>query len=432
MMCKLFVIILVILPIKIYATNSDTTRIAVEEYREKVLAYSLELKESDERVKQAALAVRAIRSGMLPQISGGINFNYQLDNQDFEIGDLSFELSQYNYGAAFTLAQNIFSGFNIKRKSRVAESDVEIASSARVLTVDNIIYGADYAYWTLSAFDAYYDVAKRYLELVRNTQRLVRERYESGLISKNDLLLIDTRVSEAELNFSKVEGERNGIVIAFNILMGMQLDSITIHTYPIYIKSPTTPIFVEIEDVLVMRPEYMIAMSQINRSQEELRVIKSEYLPQLSVGVTGNYQTQTINFDNNLQLNGVVFAQLQIPIFAGGGRRSRAEIERSNIRSDEYYAMQVRDMIAQEVLSSMSDIEATIKQLFVSQNNMKSADESLALSNYSFNEGLISIIDLMQAQLSWLTAVNGSIAANYNYHLALSMYHRSIGKYDRY
>ncbi len=116
-----------------------------------------------------------------------------------------------------------------------------------------------------------------------------------------------------------------------------------------------------------------------------------------------------------------------MPIFAGGSRRYRIAKSNSQIRNYEYAMQQVRDNAIKEITTAFSDIISAVEQLKISTQNMKSAEESLELSNYSFSQGQISIIDLMQAQVSWLSANNGMIAASYNYHIALSVYYKSTG-----
>lgn len=414
------------------AQTIKDTMITQTTYRQYVMDYSLQLKQAKEGVTQAEEGIRAVRSGLLPQLSGALDFNYMMKTIAFDLEGGSLKLKPYNYGASMTAAQNIYSGGVVRKKTRVAEYSADMALSSEKLTIDNIIFNADYAYWSMAAINAYLEVTQEYLNVVKGTHALVQERFDNGLISKNDLLLIETRVSEAELSYSLMEGQYKNAIIGINILMGRKPSSYFSLAEDIFVENPTLPEVADMDQVLLNRPEYIIAASTVNQNKETLRVTKSDYLPQVAVGVTGQYQTQSINFDGKAQLNGVAFAQVKVPIFAGNSRKHRVAIDNSKVRASQYEMQNVHDMIVQDVASSWSNLTENVKQLAIAKQNLDTATQSLSLSSFSFNQGLLSILDLMQAQLSWFGAYNSSIEANYNYRVAMSQYYKAIGAYDRY
>lgn len=414
------------------AQSVGDTVITPMTYRQYVTDYSLQLKQAKEGVTQAEEGIRAVRSGLLPQLSGALDFNYMMKTIAFELGGGSLKLKPYNYGASMTAAQNIYSGGVVRKKTRVAEYSADMALSNEKLTIDNIIFNADYAYWSMAAINAYLDVTKEYLNVVKGTHTLVQERFDNGLISKNDLLLIETRVSEAELSFSLMESQYKNAIIGVNMLMGRKPASYFSLSEEIFVTSPEMPEAPDMEQVLLNRPEYIIAAATVSQNRETLKVTKSDYLPQVAVGVTGQYQTQQINFDGKAQFNGIAFAQVKVPIFAGNLRKHRVAIDNSKVRASQYEMQNVQDMIVQDVATAWSNLTENAKQLTIAKQNLETATQSLSLSSFSFNQGLLSILDLMQAQLSWFGAYNSSIEANYNYRVAISQYHKAIGAYDRY
>lgn len=412
-------------------TQSDSV-ITPASYRQSVMDYSMQLKQAKEGVTQAEEGIRAVRSGFLPQLSGALDFNYMMKTIAFELGGGSLKLKPFNYGASMTAAQNIYSGGVVRKKTRVAEYSADMALSNEKLTIDNVIFNADYAYWSMAAINAYLEVTKEYLSVVKGTHSLVQERYDNGLISKNDLLMIQTRVSEAELSFSLMEGQYKNAIIGVNMLMGRKPTSYFSLSDEVFVKTPEMPEAPDMEQVLLNRPEYVIAQASVYQNKETLKVTKSDYLPQVAVGVTGQFQTQQINFDGKALLNGIAFAQVKVPIFAGNSRKHRVAIDNSKVRASQYEMQNVHDIIVSDVATALSNLSENTKQLTIAKQNLDIATQSLSLSSFSFNQGLLSILDLMQAQLSWFGAYNSSIEANYNYRVAMSQYYKAIGEYDRY
>lgn len=66
---------------------------------------------------------------------------------------------------------------------------------------------------------------------------------------------------------------------------------------------------------------------------------------------------------------------------------------------------------------SRTQIEATAESLRI-------AGENLEISTYSYNEGLVTVLDVLQAQLNWIQLYTNSITARYDYALAVAAYER--------
>mgnify|MGYP000302553494 FL=1 len=62
--------------------------------------------------------------------------------------------------------------------------------------------------------------------------------------------------------------------------------------------------------------------------------------------------------------------------------------------------------------------------MFSSLRNLKIAGENLDISTYSYNEGQATILDVLQAQLSWIQIYTNTITAQFNYAVAVSAYKR--------
>ncbi len=58
------------------------------------------------------------------------------------------------------------------------------------------------------------------------------------------------------------------------------------------------------------------------------------------------------------------------------------------------------------------------------------ASENLEISTYSYNEGLVSIVDLMTAQISWMQLYTNAINSEYSYQLALASYQKVVGRVE--
>ena len=70
------------------------------------------------------------------------------------------------------------------------------------MTTDNIIYAADVSYWTLAANESLFYISQEFVLIVKELDGIVQKRFDEGAISKTDLLMVKTRLKEAELQES--------------------------------------------------------------------------------------------------------------------------------------------------------------------------------------------------------------------------------------
>ena len=73
-----------------------------------------------------------------------------------------------------------------------------------------------------------------------------------------------------------------------------------------------------------------------------------------------------------------------------------------------------------------TNIVESASQIDIARANLEVARENLSLNTFSYNEGLLTILDVISAQLSWLQAYTNTITANFNQKVAIAAYHKAI------
>ena len=88
-----------------------------------------------------------------------------------------------------------------------------------------------------------------------------------------------------------------------------------------------------------------------------------------------------------------------------------------------------RDAAAREEADGWSALASSRAQMLSSLHNLKIAGENLDISTYSYNEGQATILDVLQAQLSWIQIYTNAITAQFNYAVAVAAYERITAAY---
>ena len=83
----------------------------------------------------------------------------------------------------------------------------------------------------------------------------------------------------------------------------------------------------------------------------------------------------------------------------------------------------VQDIVREE-MNGWTALVQSRAQVDASEESLRIAGENLSISTYSYGEGLATILDVLQAQLSWIQLYSNAIRAHYNYAVAVSDYQR--------
>lgn len=286
-----------------------------------------------------------------------------------------------------------------------------------------MLYAADYAYWNLSALNLYAAAMRQYVALIVSLKEVVDWRFKEGYIAKGDVLMTDARLSEARYQLVTAEQRAEVALHNFNILRGAAAaDSVRLADS--IRDSLPLPQRVPFGEALSLRPDYAAAAFRAVQAEAGVRVARAPFNPQVSVGLGGSWKPYTPNRTGAIVVDGSVFVNLSVPIFHGGERRRAMGAARARQLESEWNAAQIRDDIEREEMNGWTAIVQSRAQVDASERSLRIAAENLEISTYSYREGLVTILDVLQAQLSWIQLYTNDLTARYNYALAISDYRR--------
>ena len=95
-----------------------------------------------------------------------------------------------------------------------------------------------------------------------------------------------------------------------------------------------------------------------------------------------------------------------------------------DVRLQEWTAALRHDDIVREEMNGWTALVQSRAQVDATEESLRIAAENLSISTYSYGEGLATILDVLQAQLSWIQLYSNAIRAHYNYAVAVSDYQR--------
>lgn len=387
----------------------------LDDYRRAVAEYSWTLKTAASRSEEAVEILGMARTGYLPRLSLEGSFTGTVHHYE--------GLKQWTFGVLPQFVQVVYGGGAVKAAYRQAELGYDIALCDQEFSALEVRYMADYAYWNLSAAELYAAAMREYVAIIRSLKKVVDDRFREGYIAKGDVLMTDTRLNEAEYELVTAEKNYEVAVHNYNILRGTDA-GLEIRLVQSIRDSIPMPGRMTLHEALVQRPDYRAALLQTDQAAEGVRAARAPYNPQVSVGIGGSWAPFVPNRTGETTVDGSAFVKLAVPIFHWGERRRAMGAARAVQAQSEWRAAALHDAILQDEMNGWTAVIKGHAQVETTEKSLRIAGENLDISTYSYGEGLATILDVLQAQLSWIQLYTNAIRARYTYAVAVSDYQR--------
>ena len=401
---------------------------SLEEYRERVEAYSQVLKQQKLQAVGSREARKVAHTGYLPQIDIAGNGTLNLRNPDIWSGPVG-QVRSYTFQAQAVVTQPLYAGGSINAKYKVAKDNEKLDQLSVEMTINQINYQSDSYYWSASAAYATLHSAMMYENIVKEQYTLINERFTQGAISRTDLLMISTRLKEAELQLIQARQSYTLALQKLNILMGVAPNAPVENLSAINIPCEDIQLM-NLDEVLNRRPEYEQSFINIHKYEVQRKAALSQYNPQVSMSVAAGWFTMSPNFGFPTPFTPIASMNVSIPIFRWGARFKTNREQKAYIAIQQLQQSYIADNISQELSAATTNLTETSKQVDTAESTIAVAKENLDLITYSYNEGNATMVDVLSAQLSWLQSQNNLINALLSQKMAVADYKKVISTDD--
>lgn len=401
-------------------TLDDCCRIAVENNKQRKL--------SEYSVRQAEIQAKNVEADFLPKFSASGGYLYA--NKDFSMElapSLAASLNMNNtYFAGIQLEQPIYMGGKILSARRMANIGESIANINKRKTDSDIRIETEEAYWNVIKSEELNLVATRYKELVSELYSSVEKMNSTGMTPKNELLKVKVKLNEAELLMRRSENAVRLSKMALCHVIGMSLTSDievsgSIEFIPLSAK--------DYEFTVQNRPEYKLLTENINLKKEQIKSVKSDFLPKIGLVAGYNY-IDGIRMNNHKFLKNDVFSVMlavKVPLFHWGEGHRKVKSAKIEMQKAEVTRCEMVEKMQLEVARNSNLMDEAQLEVELTENALESAEESLKESRKSFETGMATLTDYLEAQAGWQKSYFEAISAKTEYHVAKSKFLNSLG-----
>ena len=373
----------------------------LEKYRTMALDYNHDLKAAEKNIAASMEVEKSARADLKPKLSGAASFQYTGNPMELTLDIPSIGLSKtvegknLNYGGSLSILQPVYTGGRVLESIRMAQHQQALAGNQAKALNDAVCYQTDIQYWSAVARQEIVDVAEDFRNSIAALVKTIKERVEVGLVDPQDLLMAEVKLNEAEYQLLQAQSNFETGRMALNSMIGVRLEQPTEldAQIPIVVVSDSLWLSTGME-----RPEIQMAYDKIRIAESTKKLNDSQFKPQFYVGVEGSYSSPGYNFKKDLDPNYAVYAKVSVPIFEWGKRRSEKRVSSFRIGMAEDNLNKVVDRVELEVSVARKALSQAIERVRLSESSLAKAEENEAKAVERYNEGKVSVVEVIDAQ----------------------------------
>lgn len=336
------------------------------------------------------------------------------------------------YNVKLTLQQPVFTGFKLSSSSNIAEYNYEAQKQEYTKDEQQLVFNIKNAYWNLFKAVKVKAAVDENVSLIEAHLTDVKNFFDQGLSTKNDVLKVQVQLAEAQLR--QIDA-KNGVELAksnLNNVIGLSLSTDVEVQSDVSINTDVVPDLDQlIEQSMENRPELKAMDFQLKAGESGITFAQSNWYPQ--VYLTGDYYYSRPNqrifpaedkftgtWDVGVGLSWDVWNWLST-----SDQTKEAEAQYEQVK-DGYKSL--KDGITLEVTQNYLNLLKAKEKITTADQSVHQAEENYRVTDETFKNGIALNSDLLDAEFALMQAKTNYIQSLADYEVAKASLEKSIGK----
>jgi len=361
----------------------------------------------------------------LPQINYNsvTEFNPEVASQLLPgkfLGDPSKDLVPVQMGTTYNLRTGVEVTQALYRKDllvqmRAAGLYSNISQTKHKLTKEQLIYNVAYSFFAIQAkADLIRATTEDYLNL-KDVLTIAKSQYENGVIKGIDYHTLQINVSNKEASLSQLETEYMNQLADFNYLLGLPADT----RVSIADSISAEMIIPQQQKQTAERNDILLTRQMVESKQVDIKKIRAELTPSINSYLRYNYQAQFNNADKVANSDywfrgSTIGISVAVPIFDGNRRRNRIKAAELQLDQLKYQSTLQQQRAEVEYLNASYVLTNNLQQAGITKKNLQLAVGVFNSRKALYNEGVSSLVELLDAERELTNARKLSLQADVN------------------
>jgi len=388
------------------------------------------VKQAERQVDAASADVELSRTRYYPDfsISGSYMRLGPVANISLAGGE-SFDLYPAdNYDAHLRLYQLLYD-FGERRTS------VRLAEAAKKSTQDNIdIVKSNLAFRTMAAFNTILilqrsiDVINDQITALNRHLEITRQKVDAGSATKFDVLTTQVRIAVANDGLIEVQNGLRDQEIILRQLTGLPDDQpLALQGDFTYAQNSDISIDSLMELARAQRPELIRSRDAETMAGLHIEMASLSDRPSLGAIATAGFKNGYVPNLKQLKANYTAGLSVDIPLFNGRKSHYRTVGARADLAAARERTAGIEQQVSSEVNQAVEALKASLDKIRNSEIQVKQAEEAISLANTQYKAGVVTNLDLLDAQTAYAQAKLIHLRALYQYTMSRNRLDQAIG-----
>lgn len=329
------------------------------------------------------------------------------------------------------VTQPIYTGGRLTQLYKIAKATEQIAAIESEAKHDEIIYGVDEAYWRVVSVAKKKELAEQYYRLLCQLEQDVQEALSEGLVTQADLLKVTTKRGEAEVKRLQAT---NGLTLS-NMALA-QICGLPLSTAFVLDESGLDETALPVDEVnaeaaVANRSEIQLLEQTQKIAQSNAMLMAAGLQPNIvaSAGYIYTNPNADNGFSNKWDGKGFFSAGVvvNVPIaHADDILRYKAAKHAANamaLKTEE-----TRELLTLQTTQANQKLTEAQQKIALARLTQNNAAEVLRMAQESYDAGMITASELMQAQTAWLAAATDLVDAEVEAKTTETQLRKYLGK----
>ena len=329
------------------------------------------------------------------------------------------------------VTQPIWVGGRLIQAYKIAKATEEMASIESEAKHDATIYAVDEAYWRVVSVSKKKALAEQYYKLLCQLEQDVKEALDEGLVTQADLLKVTTKRGEAEVK--KLQAE-NGLTLsnmALAQVCGLPLSTAFKLDESQLSETVLPSDSINAESAVANRAEIQLLQQAEKIAKSNAQLMAAGLQPNIVASAGYVYTNPNVEngFSSDWKGHGFFTAGVvvNVPIaHADDILRYKAAKHAANavaLKTEE-----TRELLTLQTTQANQKLTEAQQKISLARLTQNNAAEVLRMAQESYEAGMITASELMQAQTAWLAAATDLVDAEVEAKTTETMLRKYLGK----
>lgn len=333
----------------------------------------------------------------VPNVTTNADGSYTLNQYaDFPTQTMKWKLKNMFVGGV-SVMEPVYAGGKISTAYEMSKLGVNMANENIRLAESEVIVKTHEAYYQAVKAKELGEVARSYQTLLGELKKNVEGAFRHGMSTRNDIMKVQVKQNEAELSIQKADNGYKLAIMNLCHIIGMPLTS------EVEVVKSEALADVSFPSEMGVRPERAIFDNKTKLARQNVKLTKSDYLPNVAVGATYSYANGgelagKKMIDNGSASVGVV-VKMPLDLFGAGTNKVRSAKAAYQIAQLEQ--QDIDEQLQLEWAQRRTLLEEAQTEVRLCQTALEQAAENMRLSKQQYEVGFEPLADYLETQTHW-------------------------------